>query len=128
MVVHPRAVRQMSQTLLREGHSIEVARLDRPGRSRMDDSGLKIHELGPGVGKYHYSRSFSPWLQANVGRFDCVIAHDIWQYPCLATWRTLRRSAIPYFVFSHGMLDPWFRRNVSAQTCEKGFVLACRRP
>jgi glycosyltransferase involved in cell wall biosynthesis len=105
----PAGIRQMSRTLTDMGHSIEVACLDRAGDSQTNDSELKIHALGPAVGKYHYSRSFIPWLRANVSRFDCVIAHDIWQYPCFATWRTLRSSAIPYFVFTHGMLDPWFR-------------------
>ena len=109
----------MSKTLSIMGHSVEVACLDRPGGPGMDNSSLKIHSVGPSVGKYHYSRSFTPWLRANASRFDCVIAHDIWQYPCLATWRALRRSATPYFIFTHGMLDPWFRRTYPLKHLKK---------
>jgi glycosyltransferase involved in cell wall biosynthesis len=115
----PAGIRQMSKTLVNMGHSIEVACLDRAGGSGRNDSELRIHALGPAVGKYHYSRSFIPWLRANVGRFDCVIAHGVWQYPCLATWRILRRSATPYFVFTHGMLDPWFRRTYPLKHMKK---------
>jgi glycosyltransferase involved in cell wall biosynthesis len=115
----PEGIRQMSKALANMGHHIEVACLDRAGSSGTEDSLLKIHAVGPSMGKYHYSRSFIPWLRANVGRFDCVIAHDVWQYPCLATWRTLRRSATPYFVFTHGMLDPWFRRTYPLKHLKK---------
>ncbi len=115
----PEAIRQLSQTLAKEGHYSEAACLDRPGRFETDESELKIHALGPGLGKYHYSRSFIPWLRANVGRFDFVIAHDVWQYPCLATWRALRYSTTPYFVFTHGMLDPWFRRTFPLKHLKK---------
>jgi glycosyltransferase involved in cell wall biosynthesis len=115
----PEGIRQMSQPLSNDGHLIDVVCLDRENRTRTDDSCLKIHAVGPALGKYHYSPTFVPWLRENVGRFDCVIAHDIWQYPCLATWRTLRHSAIPYFVFTHGMLDPWFQRTYPLKHLKK---------
>jgi glycosyltransferase involved in cell wall biosynthesis len=115
----PAGIRQMSRALASMGHSTEVACLDRASCPQRDDPDLKIHALGPAVGKYHYSRCFVPWLQANVGRFDCVIAHDVWQYPCFATWRALRRSTTPYFVFTHGMLDPWFRRSYPLKHLKK---------
>jgi glycosyltransferase involved in cell wall biosynthesis len=112
----PEGIRQMSKALADMGHDSEVASLDRAGG---DDRELKIHALGPAAGKYHYSRSLVPWLRANAGQYDCVIAHGLWQYPCLATWRSLRRSATPYFVFAHGMLDPWFRRTYPLKHLKK---------
>jgi glycosyltransferase involved in cell wall biosynthesis len=115
----PEGIRQMSQSLIKQGHSIEVVCLDRAGRAPKIDSELKIHALGPAAGKYRYSRSLIPWLRANAVRYDCVIAHDIWQYPCLATWLALRDGATPYFVFTHGMLDPWFRRTYPLKHVKK---------
>ncbi len=115
----PEGIRQLSKTLVEQGHSIEVACLDAPGGCGPDDRSLKIHRLGPAIGKYCYSRSFVPWLRANADRFDCVIAHDLWQYPCRAVWRALGRTKTPYFVFAHGMLDPWFRRTYPLKHLKK---------
>ncbi len=33
-----------------------------------------------------------------------------WQHLAFATWRALCGTVIPYFVYTHGMLDPWFKR------------------
>ncbi len=115
----PEGIRQMGQILIKEGHCVEVACLDRPVPDCADESPLRIHRLGPGVGKYQYSGSFVPWLRERAGRFDCVIAHDFWQYPCLAAWRALRDSSTPYFVFTHGMLDPWFQRTYPLKHLKK---------
>ena len=51
-----------------------------------------------------------PWLKANAGRFDAVIVEGIWQYHSYAAWRALAGTSTPYFVFTHGMLDPWFKK------------------
>ena len=50
------------------------------------------------------------WLRENATRYDAVIVNGIWQYHSYATWLALHRSETPYFVFTHGMLDPWFKR------------------
>ncbi len=34
----------------------------------------------------------------------------MWQYPGLAARRAARALGLPYFVYTHGMLDPWFKR------------------
>ena len=39
-----------------------------------------------------------------------MIVHGIWQYHSFGVWRALAGTGTPYFVFPHGMLDPWFRR------------------
>jgi glycosyltransferase involved in cell wall biosynthesis len=115
----PEGIRQMGKTLIGMGHSIEVVCLDRPGAFANDHHGLQVHAVGPSVGKFGYARTLVPWLKANVGRFDGVIAHGIWQYPCLAAWRVCSRSATPYFVFTHGMLDPWFQRTFPLKHLKK---------
>jgi glycosyltransferase involved in cell wall biosynthesis len=38
-----------------------------------------------------------------------VIVHGIWLYPSVGVWLALRDTKTPYFVYSHGMLDPVFR-------------------
>jgi glycosyltransferase involved in cell wall biosynthesis len=39
-----------------------------------------------------------------------VVVHGIWQYQSFGTWRVLRRRKVPYAIFPHGALDPWFKR------------------
>ena len=39
-----------------------------------------------------------------------MIVHGIWQYHSFGVWRALAGTGTPYFVFPHGMLDPWFKR------------------
>jgi glycosyltransferase involved in cell wall biosynthesis len=39
-----------------------------------------------------------------------VIINGLWNYASFGTWRVLHSLAVPYFVFPHGMLDPWFNR------------------
>ena len=37
------------------------------------------------------------------------IAHGLWQWPGVVAWKNFRAQRIPYLVFPHGMLDPWFK-------------------
>ena len=54
--------------------------------------------------------AFVPWLRQNRARYDAVIVNGLWQYHSFGAWRALRGTATPYYVFPHGMLDPWFKR------------------
>ena len=103
------AARRLDAELLRLGHAVEVVSLDGPEDPWIRDYPVQVHALG-GRGYYRYSPALTPWLQAHASRFDAVVVDGLWQYPGLGTWRALARSAVPYFVFTHGMLDPWFKR------------------
>jgi glycosyltransferase involved in cell wall biosynthesis len=89
---------------------VELVTLDDPGQEFLKGFPLPIHALGPGVGSYRYSRALVPWLRKNAPRFDAVVINGLWQYSGFGTWRALRGMQVPYFVFTHGMLDPWFKR------------------
>jgi glycosyltransferase involved in cell wall biosynthesis len=91
------------------GHEIEVASLDPIDEPYVREFPLSLHVLGPGRGHYGYCPRYVPWLRANAARFDAVIVHGLWQYHGFGAWRVLRRAQVPYYVYTHGMLDPWFR-------------------
>lgn len=57
--------------------------------------------------------------EAHAADYDAVIVNGLWQYTGLATWRALGRSATPYFVYTHGMLDPWFKRHYPLKHLKK---------
>jgi hypothetical protein len=115
-------VRQLCLAANRHGHQIEVASLDRPDAPWANERPecCPLHLLGPThLGTYMYAPRLLPWLRANLPRFDAVIVNGLWQYHGLASWHALRHSGTPYFVFTHGMLDPWFRREYPLKHLKK---------
>jgi glycosyltransferase involved in cell wall biosynthesis len=59
---------------------------------------------------YGYTPGLVAWLRHNVGNYDVAVVNGLWNYSTLAARRVLPGSRVPYVVFTHGMLDPWFRR------------------
>ena len=103
------AVRQMSAELQVLGHDVEVMTLDDPDAKFLAGMRLPVHALGPTRGFYGYGAKVVPWLRENARRYDAVIVNGLWRYHALATWRALRATPVPYYVYPHGMLDPWFK-------------------
>ena len=111
------AIRQACIGLPDLGHSVEVVCLDDPDAPWLRNYPATVHALGPpraslrGVSlvPYGYSGRFLRWMRANATKYDAVVVEGLWQFVSLGTWLTLRKSTVPYFVFTHNMLDPWFR-------------------
>jgi len=114
-----RAVISLSKGLQQHGAEIEIVALDKPDSPWLRDQSLTVHGLGEGLTSYRYSRALCSWLRENVGKFDCVIVHGIWQHHSFAVWQRLHKRATPYFVFPHGMLDPWFKRTFALKHLKK---------
>lgn len=112
-------VKQFAAVNRAEGHSVEVLSLDSPDDPWIKDFALPCHPMGPSKGSYGYSARLVPWLKANRARYDAVIVDGIWQYNAFGVWRALAGSTTPYFVFTHGMLDPWFKRTYPLKHLKK---------
>ena len=100
---------QVTGVLSEMGHVTEMASLDAPEASWFHELPFPVHALGPGKSEYGYSPKLIPWLRANAGKYDFVIVHGVWQFHGLAVRQALRGLGTPYVVYSHGMLDPWFK-------------------
>jgi glycosyltransferase involved in cell wall biosynthesis len=72
-----------------------------------------------GVVPYGYTPHLVPWIKENAGRFRAIIVHGIWQYHSFACWLALRGGPVPYFVFPHGQLDPWFKEQYPIKHLKK---------
>lgn len=103
-------VRERGLKLCELGHSVELATLDDPAETFVREFPLPVHALGPPRTRYRYSPKLVPWLEAEAPRFDAVVVNGLWQYHSFAAWRALSKIGVPYYVFTHGMLDPWFKR------------------
>ncbi len=112
-------VRQRGIRLREMGHTVEVVSLDQPDARFLADFPLTIHALGSRAGGYRYSVNLVPWLKARARSFDAVIINGIWQYHSFGAWRALKGQGVPYFVFTHGMLDPWFKRAYPVKHAKK---------
>jgi len=113
------AVFGLNRGLARRGHKIEVVALDDPEAQWLLDVGLPVHALGAGLTSYRYSARLLPWLKKHGGDYDRVMVNGIWQYLSFAAWRRFASSPIPYFVFPHGMLDPWFKETFPLKHLKK---------
>ena len=113
------SVKQSSAVLVRRGHIVEIVSLDAPEDSWVRDCPVKVHALGPGRGNYGYTPAFTRWIRERHANYDAVIVQGLWQYSSFGVWRALRGTATPYFVFPHGMLDPWFKRSYPLKHLKK---------
>lgn len=113
------ALRQSSLIHASQGHHIQVLSCDHPEAPFLFDFPLPIQPLGPGAGLYGYTPRFIPWLRRHAREYDAVIVHGLWQYHSLATRKAIQGSPTPYFVFPHGMLDPWFKQTYPLKHLKK---------
>jgi glycosyltransferase involved in cell wall biosynthesis len=90
------------------GYTGEVVTLDDPGAPYLKEIPFPVHALGPTSTTYGFNSKLFPWLKANRHRFDGVVVNGLWQYCGFAAWRALSGNT-PYVVFTHGMLDPYFK-------------------
>lgn len=107
-------LRQREATL--DECSMEIASLDPPDAPFLADHPVTIHALGRGratrglLGRYGYSPDYAPWLRENASNYDAIIVNGLWNHSTFAAAQILPTAGTPYFVFPHGMMDPWFRR------------------
>jgi len=113
------AVKQSSSILISRGHRVEIICLDASSDPWIRQYPVKVHALGPGRGGYGYAPRFTRWIKDRHAEYDAVIVHGLWQYSSFGVWRALRGTTTPYFVFPHGMLDPWFNRTYPLKHIKK---------
>jgi glycosyltransferase involved in cell wall biosynthesis len=101
------------------GHEAEVATLDHSGAPFLGAFPFRIHALGT-EGASWYSPQLIPWLRNNLDRFDGVIVHGLWEFTSLAVLMVVAGRK-PFFVFPHGMLDPYFKRRYPLKHLKKWF-------
>ena len=107
------------------GHTVEVVCLDSPDSDWLLSYPFKVYALGPAFTGYLYSKQLIPWLKASAASYDYIIVKGIWQYSSFGTWcaltwlRNRGYKTPPYFVFTHGMLDPWFKRTYPLKHLKK---------
>jgi glycosyltransferase involved in cell wall biosynthesis len=103
-------VRAITPVLHQLGHKTVIVTADSPDLGEVSVTGGEVIALGPARGSYRHCPALRPWLAENLAEFDAVFVHGLWQSLGRAAHIAARDHHVPYFIYPHGMLDPWFRR------------------
>ncbi len=101
------------------GHCVEALCFDAPNSEWLAEIPFQINALGAASLKYGFTKALVPWLLSHARSYNAIFVHGLWQYASFGAWRALRRMNIPYYVFPHGMLDPWFKKNYPLKHLKK---------
>jgi glycosyltransferase involved in cell wall biosynthesis len=104
------------------GVEVEVLTLDEPSsfQAAADALAWPVYREGSEKRSYYgYSQRFKKWINQHAADYDAIIIHGNWQYTGIATSRACRKAGVPYFVYPHGMLDPWFNQTYPLKKIKK---------
>jgi glycosyltransferase involved in cell wall biosynthesis len=116
----PEALRHLARAYGDAGVEVEIATQDDPGASFVSSLTVPVHATGARPSIYGYSPALLSWLRGNMPRFNGVIVNGVWTFHSLAAGMAAR-GRVPYVVFTHGMLDPWFKHQYPAKHLKKSF-------
>ena len=55
-----------------------------------------------------------------------IVAHGLWQWPSAQAYLHFKQNDIPYVLFPHGMLDPWFKKAYRLKHLKKQIYWWCK--
>jgi glycosyltransferase involved in cell wall biosynthesis len=103
-------VNQLAGFFKGNGHTVDVlACADTREDAWIADFPANVHCAGPAYGTYAYSPRVRRWLTENITKFDAVIINGLWQAHVRIAARVAREKNMPYFIYVHGLMDPWNR-------------------
>jgi len=117
-----------SHVWAQHGHERHIVSLDPPTAPWVQQSPIPVFAMGlegriyaflrrrlPWL-RYGYTPHLTRWVNSHANSYDAIIVNGLWNYASYGSWRALRKSNVPYFVFTHGMLDPWFNKAYPRKT------------
>jgi glycosyltransferase involved in cell wall biosynthesis len=105
-------IRSFAPWFLAQGHSLDVVCLNDRDAAFLKSEPFPAHAVGQGRGGWNYSPGLTPWFKKHLREYDAVILNGLWQFQGYALWRASKTVtyAPPFYIFPHGMLDPWFQK------------------
>ncbi|MCX5516785.1 transferase [Kaistia algarum] len=122
-------LRITGEELGQRGHVVEAASLDDPAADHVARFPVKTHATGPGMLRGRVVPGFSRWVREHADDYDVAVVHGLWNPASFGGHGALKQSGLPYVVFSHGMMDPWFNEKYPLKNVAKqAFWLAIQGP
>ena len=94
-----------SKILSKKGFRVDILTHDHDYGDTKVNNNIKIFNKGPNFTNYFLNIKITLWLLKNRHKYDFFIIHGIWKFKTLLARFLLKGR---YFVFTHGMLDPYF--------------------
>lgn len=111
----PRSIHALCRALRREGVDAQVFTTDANGSGRLPASVTGGPDFA-GVPVRYFARGFPRWpigsrplgaaLRDEIGGYDAVHVHGLWNRVVWAAAREARRAGVPYVLSPRGMLEP----------------------
>lgn len=113
------AVRSTTIGLQRLGHSVDIVTLDHRDEGYLTDFPAQIHPIGRWTRRYGYTPRLRQWIAKNGQSYDVGIIEGLWNHASIGGHQGMMDAGLPYIVFPHGMMDPWFRSQYPAKHLAK---------
>ncbi|MGH8572377.1 MAG: glycosyltransferase, partial [Gammaproteobacteria bacterium] len=118
------AAKRLGEVWRSRGHVHHLVTMDPPDAPYISECASPVIALGhPGVLRrskfgpldrlyaYRYSPGAVEWIRRHARHYDIAVVSGLWNYATTAARRALVGGELPYLVFTHGMLDPWFKHH-----------------
>lgn len=92
------------------GHDTAFVTLDAVGDECVNTFPFVVHAAGPGRSSFGYTPKFGQMISRIASDFDVAIVHGLWNHATMGGHNALVQADLPYVIFTHGMLDPWFKQ------------------
>lgn len=103
------AVRSTTKALQDLGHSVDVVSLDDPTDAFLTDFPARTYAVGRWMRRYGYTPKLSQWISENGRHYDVGVVEGLWNHASIGGAQGMSSASLPYIVFPHGMMDPWFK-------------------
>lgn len=114
-------VQRLGEIFRARGHQQDLLTLDPPDAPFLGQVLAKVHAMGKPwptardpISRVRRKLRYAPrafrWLRDHARDYDVVVVDGLWNYATHIARRVLVGSGVPYVVYTHGMLDPWFKR------------------
>lgn len=111
---------EASAVLEEQGVKSVLLTADAPDSEAVRLSPMETVGVGPGtMGAFAKCEALPKWIEDHASEFDLVVFHAIFTHSAWAGHKAAKRAGLPYAVFTHGMLDPWFNRQYPLKKLKK---------
>ena len=105
------AIHQAAQKLNNNSWKMDVLCFDDPNSPWVKEcKNYRVHAINKGKTVYGFNVLYFFWLWKNARNYDVVILDGLWLFLSWGGY-ILKWLNVPYCVFTHGMLDPYFNEN-----------------
>lgn len=103
--------RVMAERHRAAGHTSGFVTLDAPEDAFLTEFPFTVHGAGSGSGFWADNQAFGAKVAGLTAQYDVAIIHGLWNVATIAAYPAFKKADMPWVIFSHGMLDPYFRQS-----------------